>query len=50
MDTICTQCCKEIYDQEVCKCELCGLDGLCPDCSPSEFHDCDYESNNDEDE
>jgi hypothetical protein len=36
--TNCSHCSAEIEDDQVCKCEICEEDGLCPDCSPHEFH------------
>ena len=36
---ICERCSEEIEVEEVQKCEICGYDGLCPDCLNE--HSCD---------
>jgi hypothetical protein len=49
MITNCEHCSREVEDDNVQMCELCGLDGLCPDCTPPEFHECEEDHDNRED-
>jgi hypothetical protein len=36
--TNCEHCTKEVDDEDIGMCDVCGQDGLCPDCQPHDFH------------
>jgi hypothetical protein len=38
MTTNCDRCGAEVEDDDIGMCDVCGRDGLCPECLPHDFH------------